>query len=43
MYELWSVINGYGVITPFLLENRGDFVNLYVKFKEKYNTIITKH
>jgi len=28
-------------VIPLFLEDKGDFDDLYVKFKEKYNTIIT--
>ena len=41
MYELWTVSSVDGEITPIFLEDRGDFDELYVKFKEKNNTIIT--
>ena len=41
MYELWTVVDDGNEIIPLFLEDRGDFDELYVKFKEKYNTIIT--
>jgi hypothetical protein len=40
-YELWTVAHDDGGIFPLFLEHRGDFDDLYVKFKENSNTIIT--
>jgi hypothetical protein len=41
MFELWTVVYDMNDIMPLFLEDRGDFDELYVKFKEKTNTIIT--
>jgi hypothetical protein len=41
MYELWTVSSIDGEIKPLFLEDRGDFDDLYIKFKERHNTIIT--
>ena len=41
IYELWEVVNDGGNILPLFLIDRGDFDELYVKFKENYNSIIT--
>ncbi len=40
-YELWSIAMDEGEIIPLFLEDKGDFNDLYLKFKEKHNTIIT--
>jgi len=41
MYELWTVVQDINGVLPLFLEDRGDFVDLYVRFKENNNTIIT--
>jgi len=40
-FELWSVVTDDTGVYPLFLEDRGDFDELYVKFKENDNTIIT--
>jgi len=42
MYELWQIVEDMNGILPILLLDKGDFGELYTKFKENKSTIITK-
>jgi hypothetical protein len=41
MYELWQTVDDFNVTYPFFLLDKGDFDEIYIKFKKNKNTVIT--
>lgn len=41
MYELWQLVEDNYEIMPLFLIERGDFDDLYIKFKKNKTSIIT--
>ncbi len=35
MYELWQTVDDFNVTYPFFLLDKGDFDEIYIKFKKK--------